>query len=160
MGPKAPQPRTVQPPPRRSDWQADATKGGVQVGASAQSRVPGDAALRSTYVDADEVAMQRALARIGGDDKTRQTGNDFSRANRSRVQAMLEAKAAQGFVPQDPHEQHLARKKKAAGYTTISQRGVNVPRVGVHGRPLPAPPIAYVPHRYGTGWDGLDGWDG
>lgn len=91
--------------------------------------------------------MTRALARLNGDDPGRRLGNQYSQANRGRVQAMLEAKAAQGLVPQDPHEQHLARKQRAAGYTTISQRAVNVPRVGVHARPPPPPPVAYVPHR-------------
>eukprot|EP00966_Prymnesium_polylepis_P257245 5942591-Prymnesium_polylepis.1 len=91
--------------------------------------------------------MMRAMARISGDDSARRTGNRYSQGNRTRVQKMLEEKAAQGLMPQDPHTQHLARKAKAANYTTISERGINVPRVGVRTMgPMP-PAVLFVPHR-------------
>ena len=131
--------------PRRSDWRAES--GGVQVGASTNTDRSSAAELRRTYLDADEVAMMRAMARIDGDDAARRKGNQFSQSNRSRIQAQLEAKAAQGLVPADPHAQHLSRKAQAANYTTISQRGINVPRVGLRSMGPRPPPIAYVPHR-------------
>lgn len=91
--------------------------------------------------------MDRAIARISGNDTARQTGNQYSQTNRSRITAQLAAKASQGLVPQDPHAQHLARKAKMANYTSITERGISVPRVGVRTMgPMP-PPVLFVPHR-------------
>lgn len=91
--------------------------------------------------------MNRAIARIDGNATSRQAGNRYSQNNRSRVAAQLEAKARAGLVPQDPHAQHLARRASAAGYTSISERAVPVPRVGVGTRGLSLPPVAFIPHR-------------
>lgn len=91
--------------------------------------------------------MMRAIARIDGDDKARRVGNRYSQTNRSRVQAELEAKAAQGLVPQDPHALHLARKAQAANYKSISERAIPVPRVGVVTSGARLPPVAFIPHR-------------
>lgn len=104
-------------------------------------------ALRSTFVDAEEAAMRRALARISGDDASRKLGNSFSQTNRARTQQRLDRKAAIGLVPLDPKEQHDLQRAKDAGYTTISQRGVNVPRVGVRAAPQMPPMVDFVPHR-------------
>ena len=44
-------------------------------------------ATRSTYVDADEAAMRRAMARIGGGNPTKQAGIAYSEQNRARINA-------------------------------------------------------------------------
>ena len=77
---------------RSTGWRVDGTT-------SSASRMAGEVehpstrqpALRSTYVDADEAAMKRALARIDGDGASRRAGNAFSRTNRSRIQSRLDS---------------------------------------------------------------------
>lgn len=108
-----------------------------------------EAELRSTYVDAEEAAMMRTLARINGDDASRRAGNSYSQLNRARIQSRLNEMKAEGIVPMDPKDEEALRKAEANPYTTISQRAVRVPRVGV-GRPPERPPlIDCLPRRRG-----------
>ena len=107
-------------------------------------RVNRDASLRSPYVDAEEAAMLRAMARLNGDDlKTRARGNSYSQANRRVAANRQKEAAAMGLAPLDPHEQHeLQRKLSATQKAPVktSDRAVNVPRVGGRGpRPQYAP---------------------
>ena len=107
-----------------------------------------DSALRATFVDKEEAAMLRAMARLNGDDaKSRDFGNRNSQVNRKKSVARQKEAAAMGLTPLDPHEQHELQKKMDAGYTTISERGIRVPRVGVPApRPRPAM-IDIIVHR-------------
>ena len=107
-----------------------------------------DSALRATFVDKEEAAMLRAMARLNGDDaKSRDFGNRNSQVNRKKAVARQQEAAAMGLTPLDPHEQHQLQKKMEAGYTTISERAVRVPRVGVMApRPRPAM-IDIIVHR-------------
>lgn len=107
-----------------------------------------DAALRSTFVDKEEAAMLRAMARLNGDEqKSRDRGNNFSSANRKVAEQRQKEAAAMGLSPLDPLEQHeLQRKLEAKQKAPVktSERAVRVPRVGQPGfRPRPAP-IDYV----------------
>ena len=52
-----------------------------------------------------------------------------------------------GLAPLDPHEQHELHRKMQAGYTTISQRAVRVPKVGQRQRSRDFAPIDFVSHR-------------
>jgi len=92
--------------------------------------------------------MLRAMARLNGDDaKSRDFGNRNSQVNRKKAVARQQEAAAMGLTPLDPHEQHQLQKKMEAGYTTISERAVRVPRVGVMApRPRPAM-IDIIVHR-------------
>eukprot|EP00322_Chrysochromulina_rotalis_P024090 CAMPEP_0115843054 /NCGR_PEP_ID=MMETSP0287-20121206/8117_1 /TAXON_ID=412157 /ORGANISM="Chrysochromulina rotalis, Strain UIO044" /LENGTH=354 /DNA_ID=CAMNT_0003296741 /DNA_START=25 /DNA_END=1089 /DNA_ORIENTATION=- len=106
-------------------------------------------ALRSTFVDKEEAAMLRAMARLNGDDPAKRAGNSFSKTNRVRIQAQAEEAAAMGLVPLDPKDQHELARKMEAGYTTISQRAINVPKVGQRApRERPAA-IDLIPRRRG-----------
>ena len=107
------------------------------------------AALRSTFVDKEEAAMLRAMQRLNGDNAGKCAGNSFSATNRTKIKAQSEQAASMGLVPLDPHEQHEMHRKMEAGYTTISQRAVRVPRVGQGDRQLRArpAPIEYISHR-------------
>ena len=112
-----------------------------------------DAALRSTFVDKEEAAMLRAMARLNGDEqKSRNLGNNFSQANRKVAAARQKEAASLGLTPLDPLEQHELQRKLAASQrapTKTSDRGVRVPRVGMgRGRPQFAP-IDFVARRKG-----------
>ena len=132
---------------RSTGWRVDGTT-------SSASRMAGEVehpstrqpALRSTYVDADEAAMKRALARIDGDGASRRAGNAFSRTNRSRIQSRLDSFGST-FSATKPLEEQKAKQAAANPYTTMSQRAVRVPRVGMGARHAPPPPVAFVPHR-------------
>lgn len=91
--------------------------------------------------------MLRAMARLNGDDSARRAGNSFSQHNRSKLHARAEQAAAMGLVPLDPKEQHELSRKMEAGYTSISERAVRVPKVGQRAmRPRPAA-VECLPHR-------------
>ena len=115
--------------------------------ATARRQGSTEAELRSTYVDAEEAAMMRSLARINGGDAMKAAGNTYSQRNRGRTQARLEAMKAEGIVPMDPKDEETLRKKQANPYTTISQRAVAVPRVGVYRGPERKPLVDCLPHR-------------
>ena len=92
--------------------------------------------------------MLRAMARLNGDEqRSRELGNGFSSVNRAKSQARAQQAKAMGLVPLDPKEQHEMQRKMAAGYTSVSERAVRVPRVGVGARPERPAPIEFVPHR-------------
>jgi len=92
--------------------------------------------------------MKRALARLNGDDRARRAvGQRYSEVNRTRVQNRLQEQAAQGLVPMRPDEVDAARKQQASTYKTNSQRGINVPRVGLGPRYERPPAVLFVPHR-------------
>ena len=86
---------------------------------------------RDTYVDAEEAAMRRAMARLGGEDKARRVGQRYSEVNRTKIQNHLQEQAALGLVPMRPDEVDAARKQQASTYKSNSERGINVPRVGL-----------------------------
>ena len=103
--------------------------------------------------------MLRAMARLNGDEqRSRELGNGFSSVNRAKAQARAEQAKSMGLVPLDPKEQHELQRKMAAGYTSVSERAVRVPRVGVPARPERPPPIYCVPHRKGEE-DIREEWD-
>ena len=54
---------------------------------------------------------------------------------------------AEGIVPMDPKDEETLRKKQANPYTTMSQRAVAVPRVGVHRGPERKPLVDCLPRR-------------
>jgi len=129
------------------------TPSGLAATAGADSGEPrrsAEPSLRSTFVDREEAAMLRALARLNGDDqKSRDRGNSFSQTNRTRQAARAREAAAMGLTPLDPLEQHELARKMAAGYTSISERAVRVPKVG---GPAPRPrfaPVDCIPRRKG-----------
>jgi hypothetical protein len=136
--------------PQRSSAKGSTTKTGLSTQADeADPKQARDAALRSTFVDKEEAAMLRAMARLNGDDaKSRDRGNAYSMVNRAKAAATAEKMAAVGLTPLDPLEQHELQRKMAAGYTTISDRAVPVPKVGQKPRPLYAP-IDFVHKRKG-----------
>ena len=74
--------------------------------------------------------MLRAMARLSGDDPGKRVGNSYSHHNRTKLKARAEEAAAMGLTPLDPLEQHELARKMEAGYTTISERAVRVPKVG------------------------------
>jgi len=93
--------------------------------------------------------MLRAMARLSGDDPGKRVGNSYSHHNRTKLKARAEEAAAMGLTPLDPLEQHELARKMAANYTSISERAVNVPKVGGRiMRERPAP-VDYLPHRRG-----------
>ena len=92
--------------------------------------------------------MLRAMAKLNGDDqKTRDIGNRFSQKNTTKQLARAKEAKAMGLTPLAPQEQHELQKKLAAGYTSISERAVNVPRVGVRARPQRPAAIDLAPRR-------------
>ena len=104
-------------------------------------------ALRSTFVDKEEAAMLRAMARLNGNETIKRTGNSYSQANRAKIKARADEAAALGLVPLDPKEQHELSRRLQAGYTSMSERAVTVPKVGrpaLRERPTP---VECVPHR-------------
>lgn len=109
---------------------------------------PHDAALRSTFVDKEEAAMLRAMARLNGEDaKSRSLGNRYSQKNVAKQRERAQEAASMGLTAMDPLEQHEMQKKLAANYTKMSERGVRVPKVGI-GAPRPRRAlIDIVPHR-------------
>jgi len=129
-----------------------ASRAGLQPSSSAaadEAAPPNrDKALRSTFVDKEEAAMLRAMARLNGDDaKTRDIGNTYSNKNRVKAAARQKEAAALGLTPLDPLEQHELQRKMAAGYTKVSERAVPVPRVG-HGPPRPEfHAVDFIPRR-------------
>lgn len=123
---------------------ANASDDGADAAMAARSTEP---ALRSTFVDKEEAAMLRAMARLNGDDAARRAGNSFSATNRVKLKARAEEATAMGLAPLDPHEQHELHRKMQAGYTTISQRAVRVPKVGQRQRSRDFAPIDFVSHR-------------
>ena len=107
---------------RSTGWRVDGTT-------SSASRMAGEVehpstrqpALRSTYVDADEAAMKRALARIDGDGASRRAGNAFSRTNRSRIQSRLDSFGST-FSATKPLEEQRAKSAVAAALAEQLQR--------------------------------------
>ena len=109
---------------------------------------PHDAALRSTFVDKEEAAMLRAMARLNGDEqKSRGLGNRYSQKNVAKQRARAQEAAAMGLSAMDPLEQHELQRKLAAGYTKVSERAVPVPRVGLGARRQRPALIDIIPHR-------------
>ena len=111
-----------------------------------------DGELRSTFVDAEEAAMQRAMQRLNGDDQQRKVGNSYSQQNRARTQARLNAMKAEGIVPMRPRDEETMRKKQEANAKaprTISERAIRVPRVGVTPAPQRRPLVDCLPKRRG-----------
>lgn len=105
------------------------------------------AALRGTFVDAEEAAMRRALARISGDDPAHRVGMEYTNQNRRKMAAATLKKQERGEIPILPKEEHEANRR--ARYSSISERAIEVPRVGLPARRRAAPPVAYIPHRRG-----------
>ena len=139
-------PPAAKPAASRSGLHAQAVAPGHEVDDVAQRRST-EPALRSTFVDKEEAAMLRAMARLNGEDPGRKAGESFSNTNRAKLKVRQEQAAALGLVPLDPKEQHDLHRKMEAGYTSISERAVRVPKVGRRA-PGPRPaPIEYVPHR-------------
>ena len=91
--------------------------------------------------------MLRTLARINGDTAGRTAGNDYSQHNRARTQRRLDEMRDQGIVPMCPKDEEKLRKQEAKPYTTISQRAVRVPRVGIAAAPERKPLVDCLPHR-------------
>lgn len=134
-------------PPARA---TASTRTGLSATATVADQLPEKSntpALRSTFVDKEEAAMLRAMARLNGEGPGKSVGNKYSKTNQVKLKARAEEAAAMGLVPLDPLEQHELAKKTAAGYTTISERAVRVPKVGqrVYGE-RPAP-VECLPHR-------------
>ena len=110
-----------------------------------------DGELRSTFVDAEEAAMRRAMQRLNGDDQAWKVGNNYSQQNRERTQARLNAMKAEGIVPMKPRDEETMRKKQEASAKaprTISERAIRVPRVGVMA-PQRRPLVDCLPKRRG-----------
>ena len=110
-----------------------------------------DGELRSTFVDAEEAAMRRAMQRLNGDDQAWKVGNNYSQQNRARTQARLNAMKAEGIVPMKPLDEETMRKKQEANAKaprTISERAIRVPRVGVMA-PQRRPLVDCLPRRRG-----------
>lgn len=79
--------------------------------------------LRSTYVDADEARMMRALRRFRGDDQARDAGNKYSAQNRARQEALAERNA--GRPPPEPEPKAPVRRGLEPH---ASRRAIPVPR--------------------------------
>ena len=141
--------------PQHPTARVGATRGGLTATATVSAMAAadtsdsksGDAALRSTFVDKEEAAMLRAMARLNGDDPAKKVGNSFSRSNRLRIAARSQEAAALGLVPLDPKEQHELNRKMQAGYTKISERGIRVPKVGQRAMPQRPAPVECLVHR-------------
>eukprot|EP00307_Rebecca_sp_RCC1486_P005489 CAMPEP_0119416546 /NCGR_PEP_ID=MMETSP1335-20130426/13223_1 /TAXON_ID=259385 /ORGANISM="Chrysoculter rhomboideus, Strain RCC1486" /LENGTH=233 /DNA_ID=CAMNT_0007441675 /DNA_START=9 /DNA_END=710 /DNA_ORIENTATION=- len=80
--------------------------------------------MRSTYVDADEARMMRALRRFRGDDTAREAGNNYSKLNRERQAALAERNA--GKPPPPPPEPKPPARRGLEPHA--SRRAVPVPR--------------------------------
>jgi hypothetical protein len=94
--------------------------------------------------------MLRAMARLNGDDqKTKSLGNRYSSKNRARQAVQAKEAAAMGLSPLDPLEQHELQRKLNAGYKSMSERAVAVPRVGRHMAPPRPALIDIIPRRKG-----------
>ncbi len=99
----------------------------------------------------EEALMRQALARIAGNDPSRDAGNRFSAINRERLSACSSSSARVGGRP-PPAELHArklaaAAKAKVNGRVTNSQRAVAVPAVGVARRPPAAAAVTLIPKR-------------
>lgn len=104
--------------------------------------------LRRSFVDADEARMQKALQRLnGGDDASKRLGTAYSNVNRSKIAAKQAAEADAGVVKLEPWQEDMLRRKTHSVPTSVLDRAVRVPKVGVGPRRAPPPPIAFVPHR-------------
>ena len=131
--------------PTRTGLQA--TAGAAASGADPLNERSAAPALRSTFVDKEEAAMLRAMARLNGEDPAKKAGNSFSQTNRTKLKARADEAKAMGLVPLDPLEQHELARKMEANYTTISERAVRVPKVGQRTFGERPAPVECVPHR-------------
>ena len=130
----------------RSNGLTPAAAGAIERAGAAR-----DGELRSTFVDAEEAAMRRAMQRLNGDDEAWKVGNNYSQQNRARTQARLNAMKAEGIVPMKPRDEEMMRKKQEASAKaprTISERAIRVPRVGVMA-PQRRPLVDCLPRRRG-----------
>ena len=130
----------------RSNGLTPAAAGAIERAGAAR-----DGELRSTFVDAEEAAMRRAMQRLNGDDQAWKVGNNYSQQNRARTQARLNAMKAEGIVPMKPRDEETMRKKQEASAKaprTISERAIRVPRVGVMA-PQRRPLVDCLPRRRG-----------
>jgi len=91
--------------------------------------------------------MLRAMARLNGDDPGKKVGNSYSQRNQEKLKARANEAAALGLAPLDPKEQHDLARKMEAGYTTISERAVRVPKVGQRVYRERPTPVECLPHR-------------
>jgi hypothetical protein len=87
---------------RRSDWHGESALGGAGESAGGEHH-SAEPALRSTFLDKEEAAMRRAMAKLNGDDPSRAAGDKFSASNRARISAGLAHKAKMGLVPHAPN---------------------------------------------------------